>query len=371
MNSIPIRRTNGSGEVESRLLAMADELGGKQGPQPPPVFFQTAAGMAASFVAMNEVYGPLFDVTARGKPLPQQWPQEARQTRLKGPVHHGYEHPLPARRHPHQPLSFDMRKRGRQGRLEQRSRQPRADDRGPRSSTTTRRKIFLDSETKISLISSAPSDIEAGLVPEPTSRWPTHAKKINDEAGIAAVVFSHMIFTPGQPGWLDKLDGRPSRSSQSPARATPSATIPIRKSAVYPWRMDDEESCLTRVTKKMVKGRHQERLHPQKGCSRRGDRERRFPICEAFNRRRPMSVRPPRTGPQLNFIIYHSRLPPTSAAIRSRRSPSSSARGRISMDHRSCRHSPRNMGVNNVYGDVGQLFCNDNWLAEPNVWARR
>ena len=49
-------------EVESRLLAMADDLGGKQGLDRRR-FFQTAAGMAASFVAMNEVYGPLFDVT--------------------------------------------------------------------------------------------------------------------------------------------------------------------------------------------------------------------------------------------------------------------------------------------------------------------
>src|SRR6201990_872960 len=49
-------------EVETRLLAMADELGGKQGLDRRK-FFQTAAGMAASFVAMNEVYGPLFDVT--------------------------------------------------------------------------------------------------------------------------------------------------------------------------------------------------------------------------------------------------------------------------------------------------------------------
>ena len=49
-------------EVEARLLAMADDLGGKQGLSRRR-FFQTAAGMAASFVAMNEVYGPLFDVT--------------------------------------------------------------------------------------------------------------------------------------------------------------------------------------------------------------------------------------------------------------------------------------------------------------------
>src|SRR5262245_11754457 len=49
-------------EVEARLLAMADDLGGKQG-MDRRKFFQTAAGMAASFVAMNEVYGPLFNVS--------------------------------------------------------------------------------------------------------------------------------------------------------------------------------------------------------------------------------------------------------------------------------------------------------------------
>src|SRR6202012_1204211 len=49
-------------EVETRLLAMADDLGARQGLSRRR-FFQTAAGMAASFVAMNDVYGPLFDVT--------------------------------------------------------------------------------------------------------------------------------------------------------------------------------------------------------------------------------------------------------------------------------------------------------------------
>src|SRR3977135_1355580 len=49
-------------EVEARLLAMADDLGGRRGLSRRR-FFQSAAGMAASFVAMNEVYGPLFDVT--------------------------------------------------------------------------------------------------------------------------------------------------------------------------------------------------------------------------------------------------------------------------------------------------------------------
>src|ERR1700753_4495284 len=49
-------------EVEARLLAMADNLGGKQGLDRRK-FFQSAAGMAAAFVAMNEVYGPVFEAT--------------------------------------------------------------------------------------------------------------------------------------------------------------------------------------------------------------------------------------------------------------------------------------------------------------------
>jgi uncharacterized protein len=49
-------------EVEARLLAMGDELGRKQGLDRRG-FFRTAAGMAASFVAMNEVYGPIFSAS--------------------------------------------------------------------------------------------------------------------------------------------------------------------------------------------------------------------------------------------------------------------------------------------------------------------
>ncbi|MBN9278034.1 MAG: amidohydrolase, partial [Hyphomicrobium sp.] len=42
-------------EVEARLLAMADEFGARQG-QSRRQFFQSAAGMAAAFVALNETF---------------------------------------------------------------------------------------------------------------------------------------------------------------------------------------------------------------------------------------------------------------------------------------------------------------------------
>jgi hypothetical protein len=49
-------------QVEARLLAMADELGGKQGFSRRQ-FFQSAAGMAAGFVALNDTFGAVFDAS--------------------------------------------------------------------------------------------------------------------------------------------------------------------------------------------------------------------------------------------------------------------------------------------------------------------
>ena len=49
-------------EVEARLLSMADELGGKQGLNRRQ-FFQSAAGMAAGFVALNDTFGAVFDAS--------------------------------------------------------------------------------------------------------------------------------------------------------------------------------------------------------------------------------------------------------------------------------------------------------------------
>jgi uncharacterized protein len=64
--------------------------------------------------------------------------------------------------------------------------------------------MFLDSDTKIALISSAPSDIEQDWFL--TNEQMAQAReRVNREAGYRRL-FSHMVFTPGEPGWLDNLD---------------------------------------------------------------------------------------------------------------------------------------------------------------------
>ena len=54
-------------------------------------FFQTAAGMAAAFVAMNETYGPIVRRVAAPRPQTPEMANE-RAKALAGPVHHGHAH---------------------------------------------------------------------------------------------------------------------------------------------------------------------------------------------------------------------------------------------------------------------------------------
>ena len=58
----PYPQTEKQRELQARLLDLADGLAKKQGLSRRR-FFQTAAGMAASYVAMNETFGHFFDAT--------------------------------------------------------------------------------------------------------------------------------------------------------------------------------------------------------------------------------------------------------------------------------------------------------------------
>src|ERR1700724_726372 len=59
---LPVPQSAQQREVEARLTELSDGLAKRQGLSRRR-FFQTAAGMAASFVAMNQVFGRLFEAS--------------------------------------------------------------------------------------------------------------------------------------------------------------------------------------------------------------------------------------------------------------------------------------------------------------------
>ena len=63
-------------EVEARLKDMGDRLARRQG-MSRRRFFQTASGMAAAFLAMNQVYGELFAVSEAEAATPEMADQRA------------------------------------------------------------------------------------------------------------------------------------------------------------------------------------------------------------------------------------------------------------------------------------------------------
>src|SRR5258707_12831448 len=218
-------------EVETRLLAMADDFGGKQG-QSRRKFFQTAAGMAASFVAMNEVYGPLFDVSRAEAATPAMAQERA----------NGFKDQFIMDMHTHflrddtRIMTFvEMRKAvGKAGWNKELSDHEQTIE--DLKFNNYKKEMFLDSDTKIALISSAPSDIEQDWFLT-NEQMADARKKMNEEAG-SRRLFCHAIFTPGQPGWLDKLDAALALKPGS-CKGYTIGDNTHKDNSPYPWRPDD------------------------------------------------------------------------------------------------------------------------------------
>src|SRR6202051_2836391 len=221
-------------EVEARLLAMADDLGGRQGLNRRR-FFQSAAGMAASFVAMNEVYGPLFDVPRAEAATPAR--AQERANALKDQfIMDMHTHFL---RDATRIMTFvEMRKAvGKAGWNKELSDHEQTIE--DLKFNNYKKEMFLDSDTKISLISSAPSDIEQDWFLT-NEQMADARKRMNDEAG-SRRVFCHAIFTPGQPGWLDKLDAALALNPES-CKGYTIGDNTHQDISRYPWRLGSEKA---------------------------------------------------------------------------------------------------------------------------------
>ena len=301
-------------EVQARVLGMADEFGAKQG-MDRRRFFQSAAGMATCFVAMNEVYGNIFSASraeastpemanARAASLRDQFIMDMHthflrdDTRLTGFVdmraavgQAGWNRELSSHEQTIEDLKFG----------------------------NYVKEVFLDSDTKIALISSAPSDIEQDWFL--TNEQMAQAReRVNKEAGTKRL-YAHAIFTPGQPGWLDKLDAALALGPDS-AKGYTIGDNTHKDSSRYPWRMDDEKVTYKAYEKIAAAG--SKTFASTRDCSRprsSGD----SPTCAA-SLTSAMWARPRKTG-RSSTSSSITAVTAMWAATRPSRSPSSSGPG--------------------------------------------
>jgi uncharacterized protein len=290
----PEPQTKEQRRVEARVKELGTKLARKQGISR-RALFSTAAGMAAAFLAMNEVYGPLFDVTRAEAMTPDMAQERANglkdqfifdchthflrdDTRLNSFVQMrqsigdaGWNPDLVGKKQTLEDLKYN----------------------------NYFKEIYLDSDTKVALISSSPSDVLRDWFL--TNEMMAEARAKGNKAAGSKRMLCHAIFTPGQPNWLENVDRGLALKPDSMKGYTIGDNT-HKEMARYPWRMDDEKIAYPGYEKFVKAGIKNVCVH--KGLFT-PSAEKHFPRLRPFVDVSDVG-KAAKDWLQLNFIIYHS-----------------------------------------------------------------
>ena len=349
----PAGQTKKQREVQARLYARADETAPKLG-MSRRRFFQTASGMAAGFAALNGAFGPMFEVAAAEASdlgLAQERSEALRDLFIMDMHTHFLRDDTR--------LTSFVRLRES---VIQRGWNPQLSASGEQTIEHLKfdnyfKEVYLDSDTKIALISSAPSDI-----PEDwflTNQQMAEARqRVNEQAGTTRML-AHAIMRPGAPGWLDELDAALELRPDSVKGYTVGDNT-HKETSAYPWRMDDETVMYPGYERMLAAGVTTVCVH--KGLWGRATAER-FPHLSPYADVRDVA-KAARDWPQLNFVIYHAayRLDDPDWAL-----AEFERTGRIEWVT-DLAEIPEAHGVSNVHADLGQIFA-QTLIAQPRMCA--
>ena len=342
-------------QVEDRLGEMGDRLAKRQGISRRR-FFQTASGMAAAFVAMNQVYGKVFAVSEAEAATPEMADQRAASLRGQD-VFDAHTHFLrdDTRLTNFVAMRAAVGKAGWNAAL------------GGKEQTLADLKfdnyfkeVFLDSDTKVALLTNSPSDVPEDWFLTNEMVFQTR-DKVNRQAGSRRLL-AHYTIVPGQPGWMEGIDHAIADLKPDGWKGYTIGDNTHKNSSHYPWRLDDETLMYPAYEKMAKAGIKNVCIH--KGL---------FPPSVEIlvpNLRAYVDVsdvgKAAKDWPQLNFVIYHS-------GYRHVGGDPAAAMDEWDQTGRSSWVSdlaeiPAKYGVTNVYGDLGQLFAYTS-IAEPRLAA--
>ena len=344
-------------EVEARIKELGNRLAKHQGVSRRK-FFQTAAGMAAAFVAMNDVYGPIFGVSRaeaqnpdvaneRAKGLAGQFIMDMHthflrdDTRLEGFVRSreavgkaGWNPALAGKPQTLDDLKF----------------------------ANYFKEIYFDSDTKVALVSGSGSE-------EPRDWFLTNEMKADARAKVNQItgsrrMLSHAIFMPGMPGWMESVDQAIAQLKPDAFKGYTVGDNTNKDLARHPWRMDDEKLVYP-FYEKILKAGHEivcvhKGLYPP-------STEKRWPNLTPYATADDVG-KAAKDWPQIRFVIYHS-------AFRWTGAPGASADGYAQFEKTGrvewtsdLAEIPAKYGVSNVYADLGQIFA-QTMVVEPRLCA--
>lgn len=351
----PVAQTARQKQVEARLNDLADTYGRKNGLNRRR-FFKTAAGMATAFMAMNDVYGPLYGVS-EAEAASVETAAERAGSLSKQFVFDGHTHFL--RDDTRIKAFVQMRKAvGKAGwNPELRGKEQTTDD---LKYANWKKEIFLDSDTKVAIITSAPSDIPRDWFIT-NEQAAAARKKVNDEAGSRRLL-AHAIFTPGQPGWLDRVDHDIAVNKPDAWKGYTIGDNTHKDTSHYPWRLDDEKLVYPFYEKILKAGYNIVCIH--KGLFP-PSLEREFPPLRPYVDVSDVG-QAAKDWPQIRFVIYHSGYRWAGGPVRDAWAQFEDG-GRVDWVS-DLAEIPEKYGVTNVYGDLGQIFALTT-VSEPRICA--
>jgi uncharacterized protein len=353
---MPVPQTRRQRRVESRVKELGDALARRRG-MTRRRFLATASGMAAAFLAMNEVYGALYDVSAAEAQTPEMAKERA-DALAKQFVMDCHTHFL---RDDTRIMGF-VRQREAVGKAgwnpALRGKEQTIED---LKFANYYKEVFLDSDTKVALLSGAPSEIPQDWFL--TNEMKAEARaRVNKDAGSRRML-SHAIFTPGYPGWMEQVDHAIRDLKPDSFKGYTIGDNTNKNLSKHPWRMDDEKLVYPFYDKLLKAGY-------DKVCVHKGlfppSVEQQFPHLLAYSDVRDVG-KAATDWPKMTFIIYHGGYrfagggKPEDAWIQFEKT------GRIEWVT-DLAEVPGKYGVTNVYADVGQLFAQTT-IADPRVSA--
>jgi predicted TIM-barrel fold metal-dependent hydrolase len=329
-------------KVEARIKQLADDLGRNHGMNRRQ-FLSSSAGMAAAFIAMNDVFGPIYNVAqaeattpgvanARAGELANQFIFDCQthfvrddyKTDITGLAHFSKQHWNP----------------GMEGEINL--------DRFKFANYV--KEIFVDSDTDVVILSGSPVDDEANLFLS-NDQIAAARKSVNSVARSRRML-AHSIIQPKMDGWLDAVDYAIETLEPDSWKGYTIGDPLFQTMKQSQWRLDDEELLYPFYEKIARTGINTLCIH--KGLMP-ADYETSW--AGLWEHATVSDVgKAAKDWPQINFVIYHSALRPfielPDATLKQFEDT-----GRIDWVT-DLAEIPQKFGVSNVYAELGTCFAN-------------
>jgi predicted TIM-barrel fold metal-dependent hydrolase len=338
----PPPQTREQQQVEYRIRELAEDLAPRHGLSRRR-FLASSAGMAAAFLAMNEVFGSVFDVQRAEAQTPGV--ADARAGALAG------QFILDDQTHF---VRDDFNEKGLLGLAQYAKKHWNPALAGENDLARFKfenyvKEIYVDSDTKVALLSGAPFD-------DPNWDFLTNDQMIMARTAINRIagsrrLLAHSLFTPKKAGWLDEVDRAIAQLKPDSWKGytVGDPLFPSTKGSY--WRLDDEK-LMYPFYEKIAK------TDIRTICIHKGllpaDYEKSWPNVWQYNTVWDVG-KAAKDWPQLNFVIYHGALRPFQEDPKDALAEfEQTGRMKWATD---LAEIPAKYGVSNVYGEIGTAFA--------------